>query len=271
MFLAADADVADLRDAVKEKNSNKLASVDASDLIVYSNEKALEEKQKLDEEAQVGALGATKKESYLVVGPSQAVKQSISEFLALPLEEIEKRHLMKSSTTGGTDRAHPKKPKTVKRWESFVQDAANFQYPNIPKPDDVIRYPVTEQKIILEKDVDKIIGNHLDNLNRIFRELDIQCRFGTKAEVFPSATDASTELPPKFIGVPDYLLCDVSDSTILSFIEDKTPKDLPVKDTDGNCLDLLAMYLEDLKYQDSKYARGNIGRLDVTVVIEQVY
>jgi serine/threonine protein kinase len=74
----------------------------------------------------------------------------------------------------------------------------------------------------------------------------------------------------KFIGIPDNIL--IFQNQVLSFVEDKTPRDLPVRHaTTGQPFDLLAMYREDVDYQTSEITRGDIGRGDVCPVIEQVY
>lgn len=76
--------------------------------------------------------------------------------------------------------------------------------------------------------------------------------------------------PLKFFGVPDNVL--TLDSKILSFIEDKTPNDLPVRNAvNGQLFDLLNIYQEDIQYQYTERIRDNIGRTDVRSVIDQVY
>lgn len=126
----------------------------------------------------------------------------------------------------------------------------------------------TEIIFELERDVDKVIGYHLDNFNRIFRDLGKACRFKSKAGVFPS--NSETETLVKFIGVPDIVL--TLDSKVLSFIENKTPNDLPVRHRDnGQLFDLLEIYKEDMLYQPTGRTRGDIGRTDVRTVIDQVY
>ena len=130
----------------------------------------------------------------------------------------------------------------------------------------------TEIEFKLERDVDKVMGNHLDNMNRIFRDLKLNCRFKSKADVFPTKLpDESTSIPQhpvKFIGVPDFVLCD--GANVLSFIEDKTPVDLPVTDSNNCLIDLLEKYREDLLRQTS-LPTHKVDRKEVIHVIEQVY
>ena len=58
----------------------------------------------------------------------------------------------------------------------------------------------------MERDVDKVIGYHLDNFNRIFKDQGKNCRFESKADLFISTGDNSQEKFTKFIGVPDNVL-----------------------------------------------------------------
>ena len=61
-----------LRDAVKAKNSNKLFSVDAADLLVYKNKAAFDkrnavvEEKPLEEDSLIVGLGSSKKEALVV-------------------------------------------------------------------------------------------------------------------------------------------------------------------------------------------------------------
>ena len=193
----------------------------------------------------------------------------INNFLSNILADIEKS-LTKPSTTG-TKRNHPKIPKVVERWDDFITEAARYEYPTTPIGADVVLPPTTEIKFKLERDVDKVIGNHLDNFNRIFRDQGIACRFKSKADVFPSTLETEVqENLLKFIGVPDNVL--TLDSKVLSFVEDKTPNDLPVRHFEnGDFFDLLEMYKEDIQHMSASKTRGDIGRTDVCTVIYQVY
>jgi energy-coupling factor transporter ATP-binding protein EcfA2 len=68
--LDASADVADFRDAVKAKHSNKLSTFDAADLLVYKNKAAFDEKQEpIDPTESLGLLGS-KQDMLVVVVPS---------------------------------------------------------------------------------------------------------------------------------------------------------------------------------------------------------
>jgi hypothetical protein len=193
----------------------------------------------------------------------------INDFLSNILADIEKA-LSKPSTTG-TQRNHPKRPKVVERWGDFITEAARYKYPTTPIGADIVLPPTTEIKFRLERDVDAVIHYHLHNFNRIFRDQGKACRFESKADVFPSIPE--TELQENhfnFIGAPDYVL--TLGSKVLSFIEDKTSNDLPVRHhQNGDLLDLLEIYKEDIKYKTTGGTRGDIGRTDVCTVIEQVY
>jgi hypothetical protein len=193
----------------------------------------------------------------------------INDFLSSSLADIEKV-LTKPSTTG-TKRSHPKTPKFVRRWNEFRTDAAGFEYPTTRIGPDVVLPPTTEIKFKLERDVDKVIGNHLDNFNRIFRDQGIDCRFESKVAVLPSVPETEPqESHFKFIGAPDHVL--TLNSKVLSFVEDKTPNDLPVcHHQNGNLFDLLEIYKEDIAYKATGRTRGDIGRMDVRTVIDQVY
>jgi len=111
----------------------------------------------------------------------------------------------------------------------------------------------------------------LDNLNRIFSDLGIGCQFESKAT--PILNRADTDAQEKahiFIGAPDYVL--TLDSKVLSFGEIKTPYDLPVRHHHtGQLLDLVEIYIEDIQYKPTDGTRGDIGRMDVRTVIDQVY
>ena len=57
----------------------------------------------------------------------------------------------------------------------------------------------------------------------------------------------------------------------LSFVENKTPYDLPVRHHHtGQLFDLLEIYKEDSQYPIDG-SRGDIGRINVRTVIDQVY
>ena len=112
-----------------------------------------------------------------------------------------------------------------------------------------------------------MIQLHLNNLNCIFADLGMTHPFQSKPDSQPSnPKDLLT-----FFGRPDFHV--ILKSEILSFVEVKTPNDLPVKD---NCtlelFDLLEMYEEDLEFRENNQRnRGDIGRTAVKTVIEQVY
>ncbi|KAK5665077.1 hypothetical protein QVD99_007934 [Batrachochytrium dendrobatidis] len=194
----------------------------------------------------------------------------LDKFLSNTLEDI-KKNLSKISTTG-TRRRHSKTPSHVGRWEDFSTDAKAYEYPTTHIRSDVV-LPVTRKvAFTLERDVSRAVGNHLDNFNRIFEDQGEAHVFQTKPTVIPlnSGTPTQTENSIKFIGVPDNVL--ILGSKVLSFIEDKTPNDLPVRHfASGNPFDLLEMYKEDIQYQQSKITREDIGRMDVCTVIDQVY
>ena len=193
----------------------------------------------------------------------------LKEFLANSLENIEKA-LVKPSTTG-TKRANPKSPKYVERWKEFKNDAANFDYPTTVIGND-ISLPVTRGiEIKLESDVNGIVKTHLDNFNRIFIDQEKTLRFASKADVFPTTLEAiQIEESVKFIGVPDHVL--ILGAKVLSFVEDKTPNDLPVRHPETKQpFELLEMYKEDINYQNNNRTREDIGRIEVLTVIDQVY
>jgi hypothetical protein len=70
------ADVADFRDAVKVKHSNKLSSVDAADLHVYKNKPAFVEgmEERLEEDSVIDGLGKSKKDALIVVVPDDILE-----------------------------------------------------------------------------------------------------------------------------------------------------------------------------------------------------
>ncbi|KAJ3346120.1 hypothetical protein HDU83_003355 [Entophlyctis luteolus] len=283
--VSTEGDLADFRTAVWEKNRDDLR-MSAARLKVFSNKDALLNKDgPLESDASVNGLGETKKTPLFVVVPkkrvrsedldSDSIPQNIAGLLSKSLSPIKKRFNKPSSRV--TPRSHPKTPSDVKRWVEFKQAAANYVYPNAPISKDIVLPATTEIEFNSEKDVDKVIGSHLDNFNRIFRDLNQRCRFRTKA-VFSSQTSSSLDIDDtnsneaqiKFIGQPDNVL--VIDQTVVSFVENKTPNDLPVRHLETQELfDLLFMYLEDRNYKKSKIVRGNIGRTDICSLIEQVY
>ena len=192
-------------------------------------------------------------------------KTRISSHLALPLiYNFSKKF----------KRNHPKTPKEVERWKTFKTDAVQFVFPSVALSNDITLPSTRGIEFNSEKDVDKVIGNHLDNFNRIFEDLGLLIRFRTKATAFSViSTDGTASSPShpvsNFIGIPDNVLC--SGSTVKSFIEDKTPNDLPVRHPNGPLFDLLTMYKEDLRHLTGKFVVGDIGRSDVINVVEQVY
>ena len=215
----------------------------------------------------LGSLGSNSKQPLIIRSVHDAV--GINDFLLNTLADIEKA-LTKPSTVG-TNRNHPKIPKVVERWDDFRTDAANYEYPTTPIGADVTLPFFTELKFKMEKDVDTVIQSHLLLFNRIFRDQNKACRFESKADVFPSNTGTDPPKNPlKFIGVPDNVL--TLESKVLSFVEDKTPNDLPVRHHHtGYLFDLLEIYKEDIQYKPTDRIRGDIGRTDVCTVIDQVY
>ena len=76
--LPNDSFVAQFRDAVKAKHSNKLSSVDAADLLVYKNKEAFDKRNAavdegketpLEEDSLVYGFGMSKKEALIVAVP----------------------------------------------------------------------------------------------------------------------------------------------------------------------------------------------------------
>ena len=195
----------------------------------------------------------------------------INEYLSRPLPDLEKDLLI--SSTSGTRRNHPKRPKKVERWKEFIDGARTHECPATPIPPDVGFPYAREDPVTCEKSIESIIGYHLGNFNRIFADQGKSSRFKFKANIFPSNTSGSdfkADQRLQFTGVPDHVL--ILDSKILSFVEDKTSNDLPVRHRETEHLfDLLEMYEEDMQYESSERTRGDIGRRDVTTVIEHVY
>ena len=194
----------------------------------------------------------------------------INEFLSNTLADIE-NDFTKPSTTG-TKRSHPKTPTFVGRWVEFMSDAARYEYPTTPIGKDVALPATTEFKFQLEKDIDKVVACHLDNFNRIFRDQGKEYRFSSKATVFPSTSETANLMENllKFFGVPDNVL--TLGSKVLSFVEDKTPNDLAFRHSrNGRLFDLLEIYEEDIKYQETERVREDVGRMDVRTVFDQVY
>jgi hypothetical protein len=183
------------------------------------------------------------------------------------LPDVEK-DLSKPSSSG-TKRNHKQTLLSVKRWEEFILDAASYKYPTTPIGTDVMLPITTEVVFRLERNVDTVIENHLGNFNRIFRDQGKAHRFGSRISAAPKAS-TQADNGVKFIGVPDHFL--TLNSKVLSFVEDKTPNDLPVTDpVDGHIFDLLKMYEEDVAYVAGERVRPDIGRTDVCHLVDQVY
>ena len=129
--------------------------------------------------------------------------------------------------------------------------------------------PLTTEIIFrLEKDVDTHIRYHLDNFNRIFKIQNQNCRFQSKADTFISIPETGPQV--KFYGVPDIVL--TLDSKVLSFVEVKTPNDLPVSHHENGLeFQLSDIYEEEIQYITDERIRGDIGRKDVRTLIDQVY
>ncbi|GMF31609.1 unnamed protein product [Phytophthora lilii] len=72
-------DVEDFRTAVKTKCSNNLASVDASDLIVYESQAAFAAEQPLELDAKIGERGRNLRNLLLVKVPNFTRKRKLSE------------------------------------------------------------------------------------------------------------------------------------------------------------------------------------------------
>lgn len=297
--LPRDGLIVHLQFSIKANNAEKLGTIGFSELKVFKDKDSMKG-EPLSIFQAVENMGRTEKEPLFVVVPDRAANnqiatQSIAEFLALPLEEAKKQYLPDSSKGSSGPRAYPKTPRVVGRWETFKQEAANFSYPNNPKPDDVYRIPVVHDTITCEKVVDYFIKSNLGNLNSIFAAVGDPCIFvldpnvdpNVNTETFPTVgaeadpitnamavsnfTSSGQLVRKPFIGMPDHYLCDCSNYNVLAIVEDKTPWDLPVKDSAGNYYDLLQMYNEDVVFHDSKFSRGNIGRRNVVNVVEQVY
>ncbi|KAI8891972.1 hypothetical protein BC833DRAFT_626280, partial [Globomyces pollinis-pini] len=206
----------------------------------------------------LGSLGSKSKQPLLI----KSVSVRINDFLSNTLPDIEKA-LSKPSTTG-TRRKYSKTPEETGRWESFKTEAAGYTYPTTPIGSDISLPSTRGITFNLEKDVDTVIQSHLHNFNRIFEDEGKMWRFRSKA------TANQEEDSSNFIGVPDFVL--TLDSKVLSFVEDKTPNDLPVKHfLTGSPFDLLEMCIEDRQYQQSNITHDDIGRMDVCTVIDQVY
>jgi hypothetical protein len=196
-----------------------------------------------------------------------SIRVGIDTFLSTPLPDIKK--LFSKPTNTGTRRCYPKTPKFVERWKDFLSDAVTYEYPKTLIANDMILPNLTEMIFKLEKDVDSVMQYHLLNLNRIFRDQGNNCRFSSKADVDPETT-TQDENSPKLYGVPDFVL--IRESKVLSFVECKTANDLPVHHpVNGNLFDLLEIFQEDVHYQQTERVREDMGRMDVSVVIEQIY
>ena len=80
--VSSSADVADFRDAVKAKYSNKLSSVDSGELLVYKSKAAFVDgkEEPFEEDSLLDGLGKSKKEALIVVVPSsRSPSRSTSE------------------------------------------------------------------------------------------------------------------------------------------------------------------------------------------------
>jgi predicted Ser/Thr protein kinase len=267
--------IVQFRDAVKAKHSNKLASIPASTLLVYKNRSCFDKRsdtqstsEPLEASHLIGRLGATEDSALIVVVPSLRIL-GIDDFLSNTLRDIEK--VLSDPATTGTQTRYPRKPGKVGRWERFKAEAAGYDYPTTPIAGDVILPGTRAIRFRSESDVSRVIGSHFDNFNRIFADQGLQLQFQSKPDVFPFNPETSTPPPNvQIIGAPDNVL--TLDSRVLSFVENTTPNDLPVRDrVDGKPLDLLEMYKEDREYEKSKTVRKGNGRSDVCALINQVY
>ena len=118
----------------------------------------------------------------------------------------------------------------------------------------------------LERNIDTVIQYHSINFNRIFADQGKSYRFREVAT--PVLTPNTPEAKPQtkthrnFIGIPDTV--PILGSNVLSFVEVKTPIDLPVRHPQtGQLFDLLEMYQEDIHYESTGNTRDDIGREDV--------
>ncbi|KAI3661103.1 hypothetical protein MP638_000440 [Amoeboaphelidium occidentale] len=277
VILPRDAVVANLLVSIITNNSEMLVDIDSDTLKIFRNKDSLGGKQ-LSIIHGVENLGTNEMEPVFVLVPTratsnQAATTSIAEFLAQPLDE--------------TRRTHSKRPRVVEQWESFKQQAANFHYPTDEKPENVNSIDVSLDTITSEAVVDNLILNNFRNLNHIFAAVDAPYIFMKDRPVIPNVTakaayntnatissdlvsSGSSTFRKAFIGRPDHFLFDKSRSTILAVIEDKTPMNLPVKDSEGKYCNLFDMYNEDKTYQQSDFTRDT-RRSNVVHVVEQVY
>lgn len=149
----------------------------------------------------------------------------------------------------------------------FLIDAAGYDYPRTPIGMDVILPGTRAIEFNVERDVHTVIQTHLHNLNRIFMDQAKSFRFKSKVAASTAANNNDTKTP-QFIGLPDNVL----DSEVLSFIEDKTSNDLPVRHcVTGQLFDLLTIYKEDVIHNQTGSSRELDGRRDVCHLMNQVY
>jgi hypothetical protein len=108
VLLAAGSVIAQFRDAVKLKHSNKLVTIDSADLLVYRNKESFdkrndpngnEEDSPFRSSHQIYGLGGTEEDALVVVVPSLALAQSATS----------------QSTLGKASEPHPH-PKRKERW-----------------------------------------------------------------------------------------------------------------------------------------------------------
>jgi hypothetical protein len=93
--VSSSADVADFRDAVKTKHSNKLSSFDAADLLVYKSKAAFDKRnapvdegkeEPLEEDSFINGLVSSKKEALVVAVPPYLLLQT--QNASFPLCEV---------------------------------------------------------------------------------------------------------------------------------------------------------------------------------------
>jgi predicted Ser/Thr protein kinase len=163
-------------------------------------------------------------------------------------------------------KSHFKTPQYIDRWQDFKTDAANYDYPTTAIGKEIFLPLTSEIKFQVEKDVEGLVTNHLSNFNRIFAAQGKTCRFQSKVDTDPSTPETEPHL--YYVGAPDIVLA--LGSKVLSFVEFKTPIDLPVRHQEtGELYDLLEIYREDVKNNSNDL--GDIERVDVRSVIDQVY
>jgi hypothetical protein len=130
------ATVVKFRDAVKAKNPNKLAFIDASDLLVYKNKAAFEKRnaavdegkeEPLEEDSLLDGLGSSKKEALVVVVPSSFSSPELDQ-IDLEIKALENSEVYQTLAHKNQAWASPKPTEKEKgEWRLLKEKLAELK------------------------------------------------------------------------------------------------------------------------------------------------